>query len=62
MILEYKITCDVTTGAINITGPIEQQVITVGILEFCKKITMDYKPSLIQPANGLTFPPQGRQS
>lgn len=48
--IEFRIIFNPATGAINISGPIELQILTVGVLEFCKKIVLDQKPKLVQPA------------
>lgn len=45
------------TGAINVQGPIENKVLTLGLLELAKQAVIDYKPGQgIQLPSGIIAP------
>lgn len=55
--IQLVITFNQRTGAINVTGPIENKVLSMGLLELAKAAVIDYKPGQgIQLPSGIIAP------
>ncbi len=54
--MDVILTISLTKDGITVGGPINDKILSLGLLELAKPVIMDYKPSAIQVAPASVLP------
>lgn len=60
MKIPLTIEFDNVSGSINLSGPLQDKIFCLGLMEMAKQVIINLKEqSLVQPVPGFVMPPKG---